>query len=151
MEERIIDNIDKLFRSHIINAILYLVLIIVAAFIVVGIIKLKVLNSKSKNIALSLTIAICAIGMISIQIITILPVYHDYTQQSYVIAENATMIVEDGSTGGIDPTNTVFLLVDGNELALKMQTDYSLDTNERYVGTVAYLKHSKYVIWYSFE
>ena len=151
IEKCIVENIDKLFHSQIINAILYFVLIIVAILGVVGVTKLKLLKSKAKIIALSLTIAICSIGLIIIQVITILPVYNDYIQQSYVIVENATMTVAEGSAGGIDPTNTVFLSVDGNEFALKMQTDYSLDTNKEYAGTVAYLKHSKYIIWYSFE
>ena len=103
MEKSIIENINALFRSHIINAIMYLVLIIVAILVVVGLIKLKLLKSKAKNIALALTVAICSIGLIIIQVFTILPVYNDYTQHSYVIAENATMTVVDGSTGGHRP------------------------------------------------
>ncbi len=150
MEKSIIENINELFCSHIINAMLYLVLIIVA-ILVVGVIKLKLLNSKAKNIVLSLTVAICSIGLIIIQIITVLPVYKDYTQHSYIVVENATMTIEGGSTGGINPTNSVVLSADGNEFELTMQTDYSLDTDTEYVGTIAYLKHSEYIIWYSFE
>ena len=64
---------------------------------------------------------------------------------------DATMIINDDSTGGIDPTNSVVVSVGGNTIELKMQTDYSLDTNTEYVGTVAYSKHSQYVVWYSFN
>lgn len=109
MEKSIIENIDKLFRIQIIYSILYLVLIIAAVLVVVGLFKHKLLNSKAKNIALSLLVAICSIGLIIMQIITVIPVYNDYTQRSYIIAENATMTVKEGTTVGMEPTNTVFI------------------------------------------
>ena len=150
MDKSIVEGINQLFRSQLINALLYLALIIGTVLIVIGVKKFKLLNSKAKEIALSLTIAICSIGLIIIQIFTIAPMYKDYKQQSYIIVENATMIIKDGSTGGINSTNSVVVSADGNTVELKMQTDYSLDTNTEYVGTVAYLKHSQYVVWYSF-
>ena len=151
MDKSIIEGINQLFRSQLINALLYLALIIVCVLVVIGVIKFKLLNSKAKKIALSLTVAICSIGLIIIQIITIAPVYKDYKQQSYIIVEDATMMIKDGSTGGINPTNSVVVSVGGNTIELKMQTNYTLDTNTEYVGTVAYSKHSQYVVWYSFN
>ena len=151
MDKSIIECINQLFRSQLINVLLYLALIIAGVLVVIGVIKLKLLNSKAKIIALSLTIAICSIVLIVIQITTIVPVYKDYKQQSYIVVENATMIIKDDSSGGIDPSNSVVVSVGENIIELKMQTDYSLDTNTEYVGTVAYSKHSQYVLWYSFN
>jgi hypothetical protein len=61
------------------------------------------------------------------------------------------MIVKDGSTGGIDSTNAVELWVNGDRIDLKMQTDLTLDAETEYSGTVAYLEHSRFVVWFSFE
>lgn len=151
MDKSIIEGINQLFRNQIINSLLYLVLIIAGILVVIGVIKFNLLDSKAKNIALSLTMAICSIGVIIMQVITIAPVYKDYKQQSYIVVENATMIISDDSTGGIDPINSVVVLSGGNTEELKMQSDYSLETNTEYVGTIAYLTHSRYVVWYSFN
>ena len=151
MDKSIIEGINQLFRNQIINSLLYLVLIIAGILVVIGVIKFKLFDSKAKNIALSLTMAICSIGVIIMQVITIAPVYKDYKQQSYIVVENATMIIRDDSTGGIDPINSVVVSSGGNTEELKMQSDYRLETNTEYVGTIAYLTHSRYVVWYSFN
>lgn len=151
MDKSIIEGINQLFCNQIINSLLYLVLIIAGILVVIGVIKFNLLDSKAKNIALSLTMAICSIGVIIMQVITIAPVYKDYKQQSYIVVENATMIIRDDSTGGIDPINSVVVSSGGNTEELKMQSDYSLVTNTEYVGTIAYLTHSRYVVWYSFN
>ena len=151
MDKSIIEGINQLFRSRIINSLLYLALIIFGVLVVIGVIKFKLLDSKAKNIALSLAMAICSIGIIIMQVITIAPVYKDYKQQSYIVVENATMIIRDNSTGGIDPINSVVVSSGGNTEELKMQSDYSLETNTEYIGTIAYLTHSRYVVWYSFD
>ena len=36
-------------------------------------------------------------------------------------------------------------------IELKMQTDYSLSTEVEYIGKIAYLEHSEYIVWYQFE
>ena len=151
MDKSIIEGINQLFRNQIINFLLYLALIIFGVLVVIGVIKFKLLDSKAKNIALSLTMAICSIGIIIMQVISIVPVYKDYKQQSYIIVENAAMIISDDSTGSIDPINSVVVSSGGNTEKLKMQSDYSLETNTEYVGTIAYLTHSRYVVWYSFN
>ncbi len=151
MDKSIIEGINQLFRNQIINSLLYLVLIIAGILVVIGVIKFKLFDSKAKNIALYLTMAVCSIGIIIMQVINIAPVYKDYKQQSYIVVENATMIIRDDSTGGIDPINSVVVSSGGNTEELKMQSDYSLETNTEYVGTIAYLTHSRYVVWYSFN
>ena len=52
---------------------------------------------------------------------------------------------------GIDYTNPVIVVSNGNEYELKMQTDHALSTGRKYNGTIAYLKHSKYLIWYDLD
>ena len=37
------------------------------------------------------------------------------------------------------------------KIELKMQTDYSLDTEVEYTGQIAYLENSGYMIWYEFD
>ena len=151
MEASIIENIERLYRSYLITAFLYLGLIIAAGLVTFFVIRLGILDSKVKRIALILVVAICSAGLIILQTVTIVPVHKDYTQRSYIVVENVTMIVKDGSTGGIDSTNAVELWVNGDRIDLKMQTDLTLDAETEYSGTVAYLEHSGFVVWFSFE
>lgn len=48
--------------------------------------------------------------------------------------------------------NTFLMKIEENTIIeLKMQTDYSLNTEVEYVGKIAYLEHSEYIVWYQFE
>ena len=49
MDKQIIENIEKLYRSHIVTAILYFVLIVIVVLLVVGVIKFNLLNARWKN------------------------------------------------------------------------------------------------------
>lgn len=151
MENQIIDNIEKLYRSHIVTAILYFALIIIAFLVAVGVIKFKLLNAKWKNTFLISFVAVAAIGLLVLQIITIYPVYKDYKEQAYVVIEDAKVIIKDGSKGGLDSTNRVIIYDGEKEIELKMQTDYAFDVEIEYKGDVAYLKHSSYLIWYDWD
>ena len=151
VEKQIIENIEKLYRSHIITAILYFALIVIASLVVVGVIKYKLLNARWKNTLLISFIAVASISLLLLQIVTIYPVYKDYKEQAYVVIEDAKVIIKDGSTGGLDSTNCVIIYDGEKEIELKMQTDHSLDTWFEYTGNVAYLKHSNYLIWYEFD
>lgn len=151
MEASMIENMEKLYHRHLVTAFLYLCLIIVTVLVAVGVVKFKLLKTRAKNVALVFAVTICTVGLILLQIMAIAPVYKDYTERSYVVVENATMTVRDGSSGGIDSTNRVELSVDGNMIELKMYTDYSLDTGVAYTGKFAYLKHSGYLIWYELD
>ena len=151
MENAIIENTARLLRSHCITALLFLCLIIAAVLVTVGVFRFKLIRSKAHRAVLSVMVAICSVGLILLQGFTIIPVYKDYTEQSYIVAEDAVLVVKDGSAGIVDHTNRVTLFVGAEELELKIQTDYSLDTEREYRGTVSYLKHSGYVIWYSVE
>ena len=123
METEIIENIEKLYRSHIVTTILCFILIFIVALVTVGVIKFKLLNVRWKNAVLI----------------------------SFVVIEDAKVIIKDGSTGGLDRTNRVIVCDGEKEIELKMQTNYSLDTEVEYKGNIAYLKHSNYLIWYEFD
>lgn len=48
--------------------------------------------------------------------------------------------------------NTFLMKIEENTIIeLKMQTDYSLNTEVEYVGKIAYLERSEYIVWYQFE
>ena len=85
------------------------------------------------------------------QFVEIAPVYKDYSEQSYVLIEDAKIIIKDGSSGGINSTNKVVVTYKDKVIELKMQTDYSLNTEVEYVGKIAYLERSEYIVWYQFE
>ena len=85
------------------------------------------------------------------QFVEITPVYKDYSEQSYVLIEDAKIIIKDGSSGGINSTNKVVVTYEDKVIELKMQTDYSLNTEVEYVGKIAYLERSEYIVWYQFE
>ena len=86
-----------------------------------------------------------------LQFVEISPVYKDYSEQSYVLIEDAKIVIKDGSSGGINSTNKVVVSYEDKVIELKMQTDYSLSTEVEYVGKIAYLEHSEYIVWYQFE
>ena len=151
METAIIENIEKLYRSHIVTTILYFILIFIVALVTVGVIKFKLLNARWKNAVLISFVVIAAICLLVVQMVTISPVYKDYEEQAYVVIEDAKVIIKDGSTGGLDSTNRVIVCDGEKEIELKMQTNYSLDTEVEYKGNIAYLKHSNYLIWYEFD
>lgn len=151
MENQIIENIENLYKSQIITAILYFAFIVIVSFVVVGVIKFKLLNAKWKNALLISFVAVASIVLLVLQTITIYPVYKDYKEQTYVVIEDAKVIIKDGSTGGLDRTNHVLVYDGEKEIELKMQIDYSLDTWVEYTGNVAYLKHSNYLIWYDLD
>lgn len=77
--------------------------------------------------------------------------YEDYSEQSYVLIEDAKIIIKDGSSGGINSTNKVVVIYEDKVIELKMQTDYSLSTEVEYIGKIAYLERSEYIVWYQFE
>ena len=79
-----------------------------------------------------------------------IPIRKDYKETSYVILQNATMTIITDATGVIDFTNQVAVVdSDMNNYNFKIQTEFNLDRGESYVGTIVFLKHSGFVIWYA--
>ncbi len=155
MENEILDNIYHFYRSHIVNLIIYSILCCVAVLIAIGVIKFEVLNTKAKRILLLLVMCLCSILLIGMQIIELLPARADYKESSYIILENATMTITTESSsaaGGFDRTNNVVVIdKDGNRYKLQAQMDYVLDYGNSYTGTIVYLEHSGFVIWYNID
>ena len=151
MEKQIIENLEKLYRSHIVTALLYFALIVMVVLVVVGVIRFKLLNARWKNILLISLVVVASIGLIAVQTVAICPVHKDHKQRAYIVIEDAKVIIKDGSTGGLDSTNRVIVCDGETEVELKMQTDHGLDTEVEYKGKIAYLKYSNYLIWYELD
>lgn len=151
MENEIISNIHHLYRSHIVTLILYLVVGGLAVLVSVGVVKYKLL-SPTNRILLLIFMIIGLIVLLAIQIKLIIPIYTDYKESSYVILENATMTLTTDASGTLDYTNQVFVTDEtGNHYHLIIQQDRNLNRGQQYTGIIVYLKHSNYVIWYSFN
>lgn len=151
MESEILDSINHLYRSHIIDLSICLALIVAAVLVTVGVIKYNLLNTVKKQILLALVVAVCSVGLIILQAVTLYRFHKDYKEQSYVIWDDATLTVTANSSGFLNQESEVVVKVDGTEINLVMETDIKLDVGKEYKGTVAYLEHSSYVIWYDFE
>ncbi len=152
MENEIIDNIYHLYRSHIVTLILYILLCCAAVLIVIGVIKFKLIKSKVCRVLLLIVACVCAVLLPTIQIVQSAPVRADYRESSYILLEHATMTVTSASSGGLDRINDVVVTDrEGNHYDLKLPTDYKLDYGNSYTGTIAYLKHSGFVVWYEIE
>ena len=152
MEKEIIDNIYHLYRSRIVTTIIVAMLAVVAIIVVVGVAKNKIVKSISHQAFLITAVMICSISLIIIQFYSILPIYKDYAEQSYVVLDNAKLVLKTEATGTIDRENQVIVTDSaGKQYEFKMNFDYDLSMGTDYTGTVVYLEHSNYVIWYCFD
>lgn len=152
MENEILDNIYHLYRGHIVDLIIAIILCCVAVLIAIGVIKFELLNTKIKCILLLLGACLCSILLIGMQIIELLPVRADYKESSYIILENATMTVTGDLSSGLNRIHEVVVMdKDGNRYKLQAQMDYVLDYGNSYTGTIVYLEHSGFVIWYNID
>ena len=151
MEEQILQNTESLLRGHIITAVLYFALIIAVAFITTGVIRLKLINAKWKNILLVCFVVLASVALLAIQCVKIAPIYRDYKEQAYTVIDDARVTIIDGTSGGLDRMNRVVVYDGEKKIELKIQSDYSLDTEVEYVGKIAYLENSNYLIWYEFK
>ena len=151
MEQQITESIESLLRGHIISAMLYVALSGAVVLVTVGVIKYKLLNARWKNALLVCFAALAPVALLTVKGVEIAPVYRDYQEQSYIVVDEARVMIKDGSSGGLDSTNRVLLYDGEREIELKMRSDYSLDTEVEYTGKIAYLENSGYIIWYDFD
>ena len=152
MEKEIMDNIDHLYRGHILTLILFLFLGLVAVLIAVGAIRFGLIKPGVPRILLMSAVGLCFVFLLIIPTVELLPVRADYKESSYIVLEHATMTVTSESSGGLDRINHVIVTdKDGNRYHLKLQSDYRLGKGDSYTGTIAYLKHSDFVIWYDMD
>ena len=151
MENAILESTEKLLRSLMISAFFYFALIVLAVLVTVGVIKFKLLKSKWQNIALVTLVSVVSVAMILLMAYTVLPVYKDYSEQSYVVVENARVVVSESTSVGIDRTSSVTVYDGEKEIRLKMQSDVALSAHVEYTGTIVYLEHSNCLVWYDFD
>ena len=150
MEKEIIDNIYHLYRSHIVTLVIFVLLCCIGILISVGVMKFGLVESRTNRILLFSIVLLCSVLLLVIQLFQMIPVYADYQESSYIILDNATMTVTTDSSGIIDRTNQIVVVdADGNDYNLKLQSDFLLDRGISYTGTIVYLTHSGYVIWYN--
>lgn len=152
MEASILSSIYHLYRSHVVTLILLILLGCVTLLVAVGVVKFNLIKPTIWKIVFVITTVLSIAALWLIQIHSLIPVYKDYKESSYVVIKDASLTILTGASGSIDRTNTV--LVDdgsGKTFKLEMQTDYHLSVGSTYTGTIAYTIHSGYVVWYSFD
>ena len=151
MREQILEHIYSLYKSHIITAIVFFALIVLAIMVTIGVIKFDLVKSSKGRLVLIATVILCAIFLIISQIVAVGPIYKDYRDSTYITVENAIVVIKGDSSGVLDRTSTVTVKTSNQEYELKMLTDIKLDADTEYVGTVVFLKNSKYIVWYEFD
>ena len=152
MEQEILNNIYHLYRGRIINLILYMLFGGFAVLVTIGAIKLEWIESKVERI---LMLIICA-AVIALPVMEFstetAPVRADYKESSYIVLENATMTVTTRTVdSGLRRVNHVSVIDnDGKCYDLMVDSNNLISRGDKYTGTIVYLKHSNYVIWFAF-
>lgn len=151
MKEQILENIYSLYKSHIVTAIILLALIVMTVIVTIGVIKLDLIKSSKGKFVLIATVIVCSVFLVTSQLVTIVPIYKDYCDSSYIVVEDANVVIKGDSTGVLDRLSTVSVRTRNGEFELNIQTDLKLDVDTEYVGTVVFLKHSKYIVWHELK
>lgn len=152
MEQEILNNIYRLYRGRIMDLILYVLFSGVTVLVIIGAIKWELIESKVERI---LMLIICA-STIALPVMEFstetAPVRADYKESSYIVLENATMTVTtDTVTSGLRRVNHV-IVIDNDGKCYDLMVDHNnlISRGDKYTGTIVYLKHSNYVIWFAF-
>ena len=152
MEQEILNNIYHLYRGRIMDLILYVLFSGFTVLVIIGAIKLEVIESKVERI---LMLIICA-STIALPVMEFstetAPVRADYKESSYIVLENATMTVTTRTVdSGLRRVNHVSVIDnDGKCYNLMVDSNDLISRGDKYTGTIVYLKHSNYVIWFAF-
>ncbi len=149
MEQEIIDGIYHLFRSRMAITILILLEVIVLALVITGTVKWKLTKHP---VLLVILVVICSIGLLTAQFTRIIPIHKDYVEQSYVVLYNVKLRLTTKPTDhfAYDPTVAV-TDSSGTQYEFKIENDLFLELGVDYTGTIAYVPHSNYVVWYCFD
>ena len=153
MEKEILNNIYRLYRGRIVELILFVLLSGVTVLVTIGAIKLELIESKVQRILL---LIICA-GTIALPVIEFSTettlIRADYKESSYIVLENATMTVTtDTETSGVLRRVNHVIVIDNDGKCYDLMVDHNnlISRGDKYTGTIVYLKHSNYVIWFAF-
>lgn len=152
MEECILSNIYHLYRYFVVILIAVILLGCVTLLIVVGVVKFNLIKPTIWKIVFAIGNVLSIAALWLLQIHSLIPVYKDYKESSYVVIEDVSVTILPSRSDGLASISTVF--VDdgsGKTLELEMISDYSLSLGSTYTGTIAYTVHSGYVVWYSFD
>lgn len=152
MEQEILNNIYRLYRGRIMDLILYVLLSGFTVLVIIGAIKLEWIESKVERI-LMLIICAAAIALPVMEFSTeTAPVRADYKESSYIVLENATMTVTTATENFLlRRVNHVSVIDnDGKCYDLMIDSNNLISCGDKYTGTIVYLKHSNYVIWFAF-
>ena len=153
MEQEILNNIYRLYRGRIIDLILYVLFSGVTVLVIIGAIKWELIESKVERI-LMLIICVSTIALPVMEFSTeTAPVRADYKESSYIVLENATMTVTtDTETSGVLRRVNHVIVIDNDGKCYDLMVDHNnlISRGDKYTGTIVYLKHSNYVIWFAF-
>ena len=153
MEQNILNNIEKIYRDQLVTVVIVTALVAAVIVVAVCILKFKLIASNSARIIVVISIIVGAVLLLLLQIDSFYPILKDYEESSYVVLEDAEVIITESYSlnGGIDYINSVTAIANGIEYEFKMRADYALSAGEKHRGNIAYLKHSHYLIWYDFD
>lgn len=142
------EGIAKLVSGQIFAFALSVILITVTITVILLALKFKLLTVKSK-LPLVLAVFLCSALLICAQLVRAVPILQDHREVSYTLAENATLVVQEGTTGIVHRTNNVTVITaDGEKIRLRIEDGSDLVVGAEYVGQVAYTNRSGYVVWF---
>ncbi len=144
---------ETFYKGQIVDIIIFLAFVVLCCAIsFLGIKFAKNIKFKYKVISYILIGIFAIVGLI-LSAVRFIPVYKDYTQQSYIIESDAEIFVwEQSSTNFFDNYDDIDLITpNGEKTPLKLYQSNSLSKNETYHGTFVYTVNSKTIIWYKLD
>ena len=153
MKQNILNNIEKIYRNSILTTVIIIALIVGVIIVTIAVLNFKLIASKSGRMIIGILVPMGSVLLLVLQLNSFYPIYKDHRESSYIIVENATVLVMESSSsnGGLDYTHLVHVEANGIEYELKMQADHALSIGTPSTGTLAYLKYSNYLIWYDLD
>ena len=120
--------------------------------IITGLIVGKYIKFPKELTIMLIGVTILTVVLFILQMWEFIPAYKDYCESAYVVLENATVTIVRSryiKSGSMDKA----LVEDskGQKYQLTIPTDPQLEAGETYTGMIAYLKHSKHLVYYSFD
>ena len=147
--KEIVQCIYDYFRVEICNYFLFVILALVALIVSNYAFKVYVNKVRWKAIVIVLSTSLCALVLIVLKTMEIIPVYGDYRNMSYTLEENCQIYIEEGMNNKLEQKNEVILLTEnGHKVKLTITNDYVFETKKTFRATVVYTNKSKHIVWY---
>lgn len=141
---------NRFYKGQITDILFFAGFLIIGCVIIFFGIRLqKGIKHKYKVLGYTLIPVFAVVGIV-LCVIKFIPVYQDYTQQNYIIAEDVDLFIhEQSSNGFFDYHDDIDMITEGREkLPLKLYQRNSLSKKKTYHGTIVYTVNSKSIIWY---